>query len=363
MNTNVLTYAESGVNVDLNKVWTERIGCMVDEDRRHHGIMHVSPIGGFAGALKIPPQIVTRIVAQFDLSEPDALVKALSSFSIVACTDGVGTKTMIAEKLSRLETLGYDLLAMNVNDLVVSGATPVAFLDYIGCKGIVQNNEFRYMPFVKGLIEACREINVELVGGETAEMRDNYTEFGSDLTGFAIGILLENEVPPVQSIEPDDVILALRSSGLHSNGYSLVRKIIDNHNISYDDKPQELGGQSVADAVLMPTRLYVNQALKANMSGVVKAMAHITGGGLLENLERALPKGKELKIELFDKVFDPKKTLPVFNWIRSFGVAEAEMLKTFNMGYGFAFITNEKSWPKLEESVGEDLILIGRVTA
>lgn len=372
---NKLNYKDAGVDVDANASWTGWIANTVKTNRKQHGINHVSPIGGFAGAMKLPPQIIEKIfdvaIAKSISSETvgiaNSIRQALSSFSLVACTDGVGTKTMIGEKLNRLDTLGYDLLAMNVNDMVAGGATPIAFLDYIGCKGIMEGEDegedshYRYQPFVEGLIKACREVNVELIGGETAEMKDNYSEFGSDLTGFALGIVTDDDIPQSNTIEEGDVIFAMQSSGIHSNGYSLVRKMLEKFNISLDDAPKELGGKTVADVLLEPTRLYVNQALAANATGFVKAMAHITGGGLIENIERVLPKDKKLGVQLDDEIFSANCLPPVFRWIKSYEIEDNVMLKTFNMGYGFVFISKGDYWKEIEEAVGETVSIIGKI--
>jgi len=361
MNNN-LTYKDSGVDVDANVSWTGWIADAVKKDREEHGITHVSPIGGFAGAMKIPKNLVSKInnATEGGLF-PNRVEQVLESFSLVACTDGVGTKTMIAERLNRLETLGYDLLAMNVNDMVAGGATPLAFLDYIGCKGIMEGKNFRYKPFVEGLIRACREVNVELIGGETAELSNTYTEFGSDLSGSAFGIVMDRDIPKNDTIEEEDIICALRSSGIHSNGYSLVRAILEKFDISLDDTPEELGGATVADVLLTPTRLYVNQALAANATGLVKAMAHITGGGLIENIERVLPKHKNLGVELWNQMLYTDELPPVFKWIKGYGIEDDDMLKTFNMGYGFVFITKfGHSW-EIEKAIGEKTSIIGRI--
>lgn len=367
-----LTYAASGVNVEDNVSWTKSIiGARVDDDRKKHGITHVSPIGGFAGAMKLPPSILAKII---DVILPKATIIAnnedmqktleyvLSSFSIVACTDGVGTKTMIAEQLGRLNTLGYDLLAMNVNDMVAGGATPIAFLDYIGCKGIKdKDGNYPYLPFIEGLIKACRSIDVELIGGETAEMGDNYAEFGSDLTGMAIGVIMDNDVPPVHKVKEGDLVFGLKSSGVHSNGYSLVRKVLKTYNIGLDDKPELLEGKTVADVLLEPTRLYVKQALDAMSNPLtrpyIRSMAHITGGGLVENIDRSIP--KEFKVGVDWKALP---TVPVFTWLRSLGVSEEEMRKAFNLGIGYTFVADPLIYSYLSEVVGEETVLIGIIT-
>lgn len=365
-----LDYKSSGVDVDANARWTKWIAQSVKQDRNNHGITHVGAIGGFAGAMKLPPMvrrkvskaIVQKISRECFNTKTSAkgleyvLEHTLDSFSLVACTDGVGTKTMIAEKLGRLETLGYDLLAMNVNDMVAGGATPIAFLDYIGCHHIEKDGKYCYQPFVEGLIKACREIDVELIGGETAEMGDNYTEFGSDLTGFALGILTEEDIPRSETIKSGDLLLGLRSSGIHSNGYSLVRKTLEKNNIGYDDHPAELNGKSVADVLLEPTRLYVKQALAANATGKVKGMAHITGGGLVENIERVLP--SELSVHLKESVIGD---IDVFRWLAGLGLDHSDMLKTFNMGYGFVFVVSHRDLQTVYKAIDENISVIGYI--
>lgn len=366
-----LNYKGAGVDVDANARWTKWIAKTVKKDRTKNKITHVEGIGGFAGAMKLPPMVrrkISKAIVQKILKDcfnyktsvsglEYVLEHTLDGFSLVACTDGVGTKAMIAEELGKLDTLGYDLLAMNVNDMVAGGATPIAFLDYIGCHSIEEKGKFRYQPFVEGLIKACREIDVELIGGETAEMGDNYTEFGSDLTGFALGIVTDDDVPHKEDIQSGDVLLGLKSSGIHSNGYSLIRRFMRESNISYDDKPAELNGKSVGEVLLTPTRLYVKQALAANATGKIKGMAHITGGGLKENIKRSLPHD-------MTAVIDEGKLccLDVFEWLANQEQLDyQDMLKTFNMGYGFVFVVAPWDIPTIRKAIGEELTIIGYV--
>ena len=373
MEQKIITYKDCGVDVDANTRWTKWIAQQVKNDRLANGINHVGAIGGFAGGMTIPPFMVAKIV-QFHLKRyqgiscdlEKVLTEVLTSYQTVACTDGVGSKTMYGERLYRLDTLGYDLVGMNVNDMVVGGAIPAGFLDYIGCHHIEVGGKFWYQPFIEGLIKACRSVNIELLGGETAEIGDSYTEFGSDLTGTAIGYIMNSDIPLKETVKAGDVILAMRSSGIHSNGYSRIRKLVDANNIDILQEfltghnlnvgQQVQGNYTLADALLEPTRLYVNQALSANATRKVKAMAHITGGGLSENILRSLPEGFGIELEI-----EKYPTLPIFDWIKEKGADPADMLKTFNMGFGYVFVADKNDKAEIEAAAGELLYEIGRV--
>jgi phosphoribosylformylglycinamidine cyclo-ligase len=309
-----LTYAEAGVDIDAGNRMVELIKPLVRATRRAGAD---AEIGGFGGL--------------FDLKRA-----GFTDPVLVAATDGVGTKLKIAIETARHETIGIDLVAMSVNDLVVQGAEPLFFLDYFACGQLDPEVGARV---VKGVAEGCRQSNCALIGGETAEMPGMYQPGDYDLAGFAVGAAERGTLLPRPDVAAGDVVLGLASSGIHSNGYSLVRKIVTTSGLAWNapapfDKSRELGS-----ALIEPTRIYVNSCLKAiRETKAVKALAHITGGGFPENIPRVLPKGLGAEIDL------ARVPLPaVFKWLAGTGgVAESEMLRTFNCGIGMVVVA-EKS--------------------
>jgi phosphoribosylformylglycinamidine cyclo-ligase len=251
---------------------------------------------------------------------------------LVATTDGVGTKLKLAIETGRHGTVGIDLVAMCVNDLVVQGAEPLFFLDYFATGGL---DVAVAAEVVKGIAAGCREGGCALVGGETAEMPGFYARGDYDLAGFAVGAVERDRLLPRADIVPGDVILGLASSGLHSNGFSLVRKLLADHKLNLADAPPFASeSASLGEALLEPTRIYVKSALSACATGKLKALAHITGGGLTENVPRVLPPGVVAEIDL-----SRLKSPPVFSYLRKLGrIEEAEMLRTFNCGVGLVAI-------------------------
>lgn len=258
---------------------------------------------------------------------------------IMMSTDGVGTKLKIAQAVGVHHTIGIDLVAMNVNDVITSGAKPIAFLDYIAT-GRIDLNVLKKV--IDGIVEGCKIANVPLVGGETAEMPDFYPDGVYDLAGFCLGVCEKDELITGEDIKKGDVLLGLASSGFHSNGYSLIRKILELKRVSYTDK---VDGKYVYELLLEPTRIYAQEIEKLKGKVHVKGMAHITGGGIRDNLIRILPGGKRAVVE--------KKLIPksyVFDWIRALGnIEEDEMYKTFNMGLGFVLVVDEKQVDKVKE--------------
>ena len=304
---NSLTYADAGVDIDAGNTLVEQIKPAAKSTNRP-GVM--DSLGGFG--------------AMFDLK-----AAGFKDPILVSATDGVGTKLRIAIDTQNLDTVGIDLVAMCVNDLICQGAIPLFFLDYFAT-GKLEVNEASKV--INGIAEGCRQANTALVGGETAEMPGMYDGKDFDLAGFAVGAMERGETLP-RNVSNGDVLIGMPSSGIHSNGYSLVRKIVENSGHSWnDDCP--FGEGSLAEHLLEPTKIYVKSAVSALKTGKLKALAHITGGGLTENLPRALPEGLGANINL-----DAWDRLPIFNWlIEQADLKVSEALKTFNCGIGMIAI-------------------------
>tara|TARA_B100000131_G_scaffold77209_1_gene73768 strand:- start:52 stop:1086 length:1035 start_codon:yes stop_codon:yes gene_type:complete len=285
--------------------------------------------------------------ALYDLK---AIAKEYKHPVLVQSIDGVGTKTIIARKLNKFDTIGIDLLSATANDIIVMGARPITFLDYIANDKL---NPTIIKEIVSGMVKACNDNNVSLVGGETAEMPDTYLQGEHDLVGVITGVVEKNKIINGELISPGDVVLGLPSSGLHTNGYSLARKIFfDIGNYDVKDRPNGLAS-SVGLTLLEPHINYTNDIFTLLDQGVnVKGLAHITGGGLLENIPRILPKNCEAKIKL--GTWD---ILPVFNAMQSIGnIEQNEMFRTFNMGIGMIIIVS-----KNEVAMVEDLIRVKEI--
>lgn len=252
---------------------------------------------------------------------------------LVTTTDGVGTKLKVAIAVGRHDTVGIDLVAMCVNDLVVQGAEPLLFLDYFAT-GRLDPAVGR--DIVGGIAEGCRRAGCALVGGETAEMPGMYSDGDYDLAGFSVGAVERDRLLPRDDVVDGDVVLGLGSTGVHSNGYSLVRRIVETEGLAYGDPAPFAPETTLGDALLTPTRIYVHSVLPVVRSGLIKALAHITGGGLLENIPRVLPAGRGV---VLDAAAWP--LLPVFRWIAERGgVPPAEMARTFNCGLGMVAVTS-----------------------
>ncbi len=306
-NTNGLTYADAGVDIDAGNELVERIKPAAKSTKRP-GVM--DGLGGFG--------------AMFDLK-----AAGFKDPVLVSATDGVGTKLRIAIDTGHLDTVGIDLVAMCVNDLICQGAVPLFFLDYFATGKLDIDSA---TSVINGIAEGCRQANTALVGGETAEMPGMYEGDDFDLAGFSVGAMERGSTLP-RDVADDDVLIGLPSSGVHSNGYSLVRKIVENSGLAWnDDCP--FGEGELAKHLLEPTKIYIRPAVAALETGKLKALAHITGGGLTENLPRALPDGLGAEIDL-----NSWKRLPIFDWLISqAGLEQAEALKTFNCGIGMIAI-------------------------
>jgi phosphoribosylformylglycinamidine cyclo-ligase len=304
-----LSYRDAGVNIDAGNKFVEKIKSSVASTNRP-GVM--GGFGGFGGCFELPENYTQPV--------------------LVSGTDGVGTKLKLAIDLNRHDTIGIDLVAMCVNDILVLGAEPLYFLDYYATGEL--NTEIA-ASVVEGIAEGCRQSNAALIGGETAEMPGMYSKGDYDLAGFCVGIVEKQEIIDGSKVKPGDAMIAIASSGPHSNGYSLVRKIID---VSNTDINQDFGSQeqSLGGALLAPTRIYVKaiHALLPNFD--IHAMAHITGGGLLENIPRVLPENAQAVINK-----DSWQLPDIFQWLQEHGNVETtEMHRTFNCGVGMVLITD-----------------------
>ena len=275
---------------------------------------------------------------------------------LVSSTDGVGTKLMVAIETGRHDAVGIDLVAMCVNDLVVQGAEPLFFLDYFATGRLAVDEAARV---VRGIAEGCRLSGCALVGGETAEMPGLYGPGHYDLAGFAVGAAERGALLP-GTVSPGDLVLGLPSSGVHSNGFSLVRTIVRRAGLGWDDPAPFAPGLSLGEALMTPTRLYVHQVLALHRAGLLRAAAHITGGGLPGNLPRVLPPGTAVAID-----GDGWTPPPVFGWLAQAGaVADEEMLRVFNCGIGMALVvSNVSSATALLAEMGETAVVIGRIEA
>ncbi|MGQ0564256.1 MAG: phosphoribosylformylglycinamidine cyclo-ligase [Gemmobacter sp.] len=334
MNGNGLTYAQAGVDIGAGNALVERIKPAAAATRRP-GTM--AGLGGF-GAL-------------FDLK-----AAGYSDPILVAATDGVGTKLRIAIDTGLYDTIGVDLVAMCVNDLVCQGAEPLFFLDYFATGKLDVDQAAR---IVEGIARACAATGCALVGGETAEMPGMYHGGDFDLAGFAVGAMERGADLP-QGVALGDVLLGLASDGVHSNGYSFVRKVVEVSGLGWD-APCPFGAGTLGAALLTPTRLYVKPSLAAIRAGGVHGLAHITGGGLAENPPRVLPEGLACVIDLGAWALPP-----VFRWLRdSAGMSQAELLKTFNCGIGMMLVVAPDRADAIAEllgGMGETVIPMGRVT-
>jgi phosphoribosylformylglycinamidine cyclo-ligase len=276
---------------------------------------------------------------------------------LVSGTDGVGTKLAIAIAAAKHDTIGIDLVAMCVNDLVVQGAEPLFFLDYYasGKLEVAVGKEI-----IKGIAEGCRQAGCALIGGETAEMPGLYRDGDYDLAGFAVGAVEREQLLTGAGVSAGDVVLGLASSGVHSNGYSLVRRIVAEEKLAYDAPAAFARGSKLGTALLTPTRIYVRSCLAAIRSGGVRALAHITGGGLVENIPRVIPEGLAVHLDAALWPFPP-----VFAWLMTAGnVTAAEMARTFNCGIGMVVVTEPgraASLKKVLAEAGEQVFEIGHV--
>ncbi|MDH5611467.1 MAG: phosphoribosylformylglycinamidine cyclo-ligase [Gammaproteobacteria bacterium] len=304
-----LSYRDAGVDIDAGNLLVEKIRGSVNSTKRP-GVM--GSIGGFGGLFEIPAGYKQPV--------------------LVSGTDGVGTKLKLAIELDKHDTIGIDLVAMCVNDILVLGAEPLFFLDYYATGKL--NTEIA-ANVIEGIAEGCRQSGAALIGGETAEMPGMYSEGDYDLAGFCVGVVEKENIIDGSKVKAGDAIIALASSGPHSNGYSLVRKVIEVSKASLD---QACGDTTLGNALLAPTRIYVSSILKVLKTIPLHALAHITGGGLLENIPRVLPNNTQA-------ILDEQscKLPPVFEWLQKNGNIEInEMYRTFNCGIGMAIIVAEE---------------------
>lgn len=296
-----------------------------------------SDVGGFGGLFELPEGYKKPI--------------------LVSGTDGVGTKLKMAFLMDKHDTVGIDCVAMCVNDIICVGAKPLLFLDYIACG---KNYPEKIADIVSGIAEGCVQSGAALIGGETAEMPGFYPVDEYDLAGFSVGIVDKDKVLDNSKVADGDVVIALSSSGVHSNGFSLVRKVFDIENADIKTPLEELGGKSIGETLLTPTKIYVKPMLALFDEVTVKAVSHITGGGFYENIPRSLPKGFSVKV---DK--SSLRILPIFNLIQKVGnIPERDMFNTFNMGVGMSIVVSPSDVDKALEVLkanGEDAYVIGTV--
>ena len=313
MKKNENSYKKSGVDIALANKLVDHISQVSEKNVKKKGSNSLKgKIGGF-GSL-------------FDLSN-----YKIKDPVIVSCTDGVGTKIDLANKFKKFDTIGIDLVAMCVNDLIVQGAKPLFFLDYIAIGKLDLN---KTKKILSGIFKGCKLSSCKLIGGETAEMPGIYSKDKFDLAGFSVGIVSKKKILDKKNVKSGNVVLAIPSSGIHANGFSLVRSILKNNKI-----PKNLKSE-----LLKPTRIYSKEILKLTNKAMINSAAHITGGGIVENLLRSIPKNLTLNLDL-SKI----KVLKIFKWIKSKNLSDLEMINTFNCGVGFCIIVNKKNISKIKK--------------
>ena len=325
MASNKLTYSNSGVNIPKADSFVKFISSLARKSSKSGDFKN---IGGFGAISPIPRQ----------LKDPH----------IVTSTDGVGTKIEIANDLNKFDTIGIDLVAMCVNDLVVQGAKPYLFLDYISISKI---NLRKLKHLVKGIVKGCDIAGCKLVGGETAEMPGTYTKGKFDIAGFSVGLVEKKKILN-KKIRNNDLILAVPSNGLHSNGYSLVRYLLKKKKINLKTS------KFLKDELIRPTKIYVKELSLINEKNLINGCANITGGGLVDNIQRIIPKNLCAEIDL-----NRVKTLKIFTWLHKMGVSEKEMLKTFNCGVGFCLVINPRNLNSVTKYFGKKFkpYIIGKI--
>lgn len=328
-----ITYRDAGVDIEAGDALVDRIKPFAKRTMRPEVM---SSIGGFGSLFAMPKKFKEPV--------------------LVSGTDGVGTKLKLAFQLNKHDTVGIDLVAMSVNDILVQGAEPLFFLDYFACGKLEVDVA---ADVIKGIAAGCEASGCALVGGETAEMPGMYPAGEYDLAGFAVGCVDKANIIDGSTITEGDVVLGLASSGAHSNGYSLIRKLIEKSGI---DMESDFEGQSFKDVVMAPTKLYVKSILALQEALPIKGMAHITGGGITENIPRVLPAG--LTAEIHAKSWELP---PLFKWLQAQGnIADAEMYKTFNCGIGMAVVIskeNATAAQKILVDKGETVYQIGYIRA
>jgi phosphoribosylformylglycinamidine cyclo-ligase len=336
-NDQVATYSQAGVDIDAGNALVERIKPLAKATRR---LGSMDDLGGFGGL--------------FDLK-----AAGYSDPLLISSTDGVGTKLKIAQTMNRHDTIGIDLVAMCVNDLVVQGGEPLFFLDYFATGKLSVDTA---AEVIKGIAEGCKQAGCALIGGETAEMPGMYPEGEYDLAGFTVGAVERSKALPLKTVQAGDVVLGIASSGVHSNGYSLVRHIMGLQKLDYASPAPFAAGKSFGDVLLVPTRIYVKSCLKVirQFPEGIKALAHITGGGLTENLPRVLPKNLSAELNASGWTMPP-----VFGWLQQAGnVPMPDMWRTFNCGIGMAVVVAAAEAEAISKALvaeGETVFTLGKL--
>ena len=312
MKKNNNSYKKSGVNISLANKIVKHISNVSKKGVKKTNSSKKDAIGGFGSLFDI---------SNLKIKDP----------VIVSCTDGVGTKIDLANKLKKFDTIGIDLVAMCVNDLIVQGAKPLFFLDYIA---VGKLNFSKTKKILQGIFKGCKISKCKLIGGETAEMPGTYSKEKFDLAGFSVGIVSKKKILDKKNVKKGNIVLAIPSNGIHSNGYSLVRSILKKNKI-----PRKLSNE-----ILRPTKIYSNEILKLIKMNLINSAAHITGGGLIENLLRSVPENYTLNINL-SKI----KIIKIFKWLKSKNISNEEMIQTFNCGVGFCLIVSKKNIKKIKK--------------
>ncbi len=313
MKKKLYSYKNSGVDISLGNKFVKHIGKLTKKNvKKTNTKNHLNNIGSFGSSYDIN---------YLNIKHP----------IIVSCTDGVGTKLELSDKYKKLNTIGIDLVAMCVNDLIVQGAKPLFFLDYIAIDKIKLS---KLKIILKGILKGCKIANCELIGGETAEMPGIYKKNKFDLAGFCTGIVSKNKILKKDSVKNGDIILAVPSSGIHSNGYSLVRNVLKKNKL-----PNKLKKE-----LLKPTKIYVNEILNLCHRNLIHSAANITGGGIIENIVRSIPDNLTINIDL-SKI----KVQKIFSWLKSKNISDNEMLRTFNCGVGFCLIAKRRNLKKISK--------------
>ena len=327
MNKNKYTYEKSGVNIAKADKFVRFISKLSKKNKENKKFQN---IGGFGSISNIP--------------------KNIRNPHLVASTDGIGTKIEIANILKKYDSIGIDLVAMCVNDLIVQGAKPLIFLDYISVNKI---NLPKLKLIIKGVVKGCKVSGCQLVGGETAEMPGTYGKNKFDIAGFSVGVVDKKKILNQKKIKKNNLILAIPSSGMHSNGYSLVRYILTKKKINLRKN------KFLKKELIKPTKIYVNEILNLIKKNLINGCANITGGGIGENIKRIVPKGLTANINL-DKI----KTKKIFKWLKKNHINDSEMLKTFNCGVGFCIVINEKNLKKINKYFNKEFkpYVIGKIT-
>ena len=307
------SYKKSGVNISLANKLVKHISKISKKDvKKTRGTSKKDVIGGFGSLFDI---------SNIKIKDP----------VIVSCTDGVGTKIDLANKFKKFDSIGIDLVAMCVNDLIVQGAKPLFFLDYIAVGKLNLN---KTKKILRGIFKGCKISDCKLIGGETAEMPGIYSKDKFDLAGFSVGIVSKKKILDKNKVKNGDIVLAIPANGIHSNGYSLVRTLVKKKKISNYLKKE----------ILRPTKIYSKEILRLTKKNLINSAAHITGGGLIENLLRSIPNNLTLNIDL-SKI----KIIKIFKWLKSKNISDQEMMKTFNCGVGFCIVVNQKNVSRIKK--------------